>query len=851
MSDQKFSLEDILDEYSPETSNKKAVQHDGRLETEKLLNSAEKLNQSPMPESDTDANSNLRTLRKHGKTGLGDGTLRRPDPANDVKPADLSRSKVSFVNSDAMSEIRASGVPDSAAAVYDSASLKSQIPQEGAPKIRRMSDSTRAKEIESIQKSKKRRRDSLSFTYEKERPDGEYMYTPPKVKKKKRTRSVLEEANSPENRKLITDIVPSPAAVEASKPVKPAPRAEMTSINLSEAPEVDAASLDVHVTQETDEYVSVKSKKKRTRRIVDFNYYGDVEDVGRDIFELKSIITVRVLTLALTAFLSLYITLSNQFALPIMDILSKSNTRTYLLAHIILGLLAVCSSTSVISKGIKKLLLFKADSDSMTAVTALSCIAAIIPAFFRPELVASNTIHIYMPVGILALLMNSVGKLLIICRAARNFNFVSKNFDRHGVSYVHDEERAERLTRGTLGDFPILASMRKTDFLTDFLRYTYSSDITDAYCRKASPLCLFFSAAISVFVTFFRQDAFWSAESAAFGFSIFSMLVCAASCISMPLVVNIPLENVSNKTIKNKGIMLGYQSVDDFYDTNSILIDAVKLFPEGSVKLSGIKVFSNTKIDEALLEAASLTHHAGSIMQLLFNDVIAGKEEILYPIENYSIEDSMGMCGWINNKRVLFGNRELMTSHNIEGIPTKTKESEYTASGQEALYLSISGNLAAMFIVDLKADKEVKKWAKKLAKSKIFLIIKSVDPCISLKKLSAMLGVPEEMMRIIPKKLYEDFDAETKKTVRMSSSMACTGKFTSLAQLLIGTKVVHSSAIIGLIIQTASILCGFGLSMLLILSKAFDYNYMSASALIIYNVICTALTYAAVSLKRF
>lgn len=847
MPDQKLSLEDILDEYSPDSKNKESVR-DGRLETEKLLNSAEKLNQAP-PESLPDDNSSLKTLRKHGKTGLGDGTLRRPNPANDVKPSDLSRSKISFVNSEAMSEIRASGATK-AAATYDSASLMSQTPQQGAPKIRRMSDSTRAKEIESIQKSKKRRRDSMDFTYEKERPDGEYMYTPPAVKKKKRTRSVLEEANLPENRKLITDIVPSPAAVEASKPVTPAPRAEMTSLNLSESPDIRADELDVHITQETDEYVSVKSKRKRTKRIVDFNYYGDVEDVGRDIYELKSIIGVRVLILALTAFMSLHITLSNQFGWPILDFLSKSNTKSYLIAHLVLGLIAVFSSSSVIAKGIKKLLSFKADSDSMTAVTAFSCLAAIIPALISPELAAADMIHIYMPVGILALLVNAVGKLLIINRAARNFNFVSKNFDRHGISYVHDEERAERLTRGTLGDFPILASMRKTDFLTDFLRYTYSSDITDTYCRKATPLCLLCSVIIAVFITFFRQDVFWSAESAAFGFSIFSMLMCATSCISMPLVVNIPLENVSNKTIRNKGIMLGYQSVDDFYDTNSILIDAVKLFPEGSVKLSGIKVFSNTKIDEALLEAASLTHHAGSIMQLLFNDVIAGKEEILYPIENYTFEDSMGMCAWINNKRVLFGNRELMTSHNIEGIPTKTKEAEYTTANQEALYLSISGNLAAMFIVDLTADKDVKKWIKKLAKSKMFMIIKSVDPCISLKKLAAMFGIHEEMMRIIPKKLYEDFDAETRKVVRMSSSMACTGKFTSLAQLLLGTKIVHSSAIIGLIIQTVSILLGFGLSMLLILSKAFEYNYMSASALIIYNVICTAFTYVAVSLKR-
>lgn len=844
-----LSLEDILDEYSPEAKAENSDSYSGRLGTEKLITSAEKLNAAKAEEIAA-ANSigAPATLRRHGRTGLADGTLRRPNPADEVKPSDLSRSKVSFVNSEAMSEIRAANSKKTPSG-YDSAVMKNQIDSSHTPKIRRMTDSTRAKEVESIKKSRKKRRDSLSYTYDRERPDGEYMYTPPKVKKKQRTRSVLEEANSPENRKLITDIVPSPAAVAASKPITPAPRAEMTSLNLSESYDFNASDLDVHITQGTDEYVSAKSKNKRTKRIVDFNYYGDVEDVGRDIFELKSIISTRVMILAACSVLSLYMTLANQFSLPIVDILSMANPKTYIVIHLLLGLIGIFASMAVITKGLGKLFTFRADSDSMTALTAVSCIAAMFAALFTPSLVSSGTIHIYMPVGLLSLLFNSVGKLLIIKRAARNFRFVSGNFDRHGITYVRDEERAELLTRGTLGDFPILASMRKTDFLTDFLRYTYSSDMTDKFSRRAAPLCLLFSAAVALFITFVRMGEL-SAEATAFGFSIFTMLTSASSCIALPLVSNIPLENVSHRTLRNKGVMLGYQSVDDFYDTNSVLINAEKLFPVNTVKLSGIKVFSNTKIDEALLEAASLTHHAGSIMQHLFNDVIAGKEEILYRIENFSHEESLGLCGWINNKRVLFGNRELMTSHNIEGMPTRTKESEYASQSQEALYLSISGNLAAMFIVDITADKDVKYWLKRLYKNKICVIIKSMDSCISLKKLSSLFGIPEEMMRIIPKKLHEDFDEETKRSVRLSSSMACSGSFASMAQLITGTKAVHSASILGLIFQTASILIGFVLAILLIGAKSFDYHYTSASALILYNIICTAFTYLAVSLKR-
>ena len=74
-----------------------------------------------------------------------------------------------------------------------------------------------------------------------------------------------------------------------------------------------------------------------------------------------------------------------------------------------------------------------------------------------------------------------------------------------------------------------------------------------------------------------------------------------------------------------------------------------------------------------------------------------------------------------------------------------------------------------------------------------------------------------------------------------------------MAQLILGIKNIHTSAVIALIFQTVSILLGFGLSMMLILSKAYESNYiyMSATAMIVYNLICTLLTcFAAGSKKR-
>ncbi|MDE5834795.1 MAG: hypothetical protein K2H26_04670 [Ruminococcus sp.] len=213
----------------------------------------------------------------------------------------------------------------------------------------------------------------------------------------------------------------------------------------------------------------------------------------------------------------------------------------------------------------------------------------------------------------------------------------------------------------------------------------------------------------------------------------------------------------------------------------------------------------------------------------------------------------MGLCGWIHNRRVLFGNRELMHSHNIEGLPTKTKEAEYISNGQEAMYLSISGNIAALFTVEIRADREVKRWARQLAKHKIFMIMKSVDPCLAPEKISTLFGISRSMFRILPKKLHKDFDKETKKTIRLSASIACSGKFSSFAQLIIGTKVVHSASVTGLIFQTVSIVLGFLLCTVLLISKAFQFNYvyMSATAMTVYNLACTLFTYIALCSKKF
>ena len=83
---------------------------------------------------------------------------------------------------------------------------------------------------------------------------------------------------------------------------------------------------------------------------------------------------------------------------------------------------------------------------------------------------------------------------------------------------------------------------------------------------------------------------------------------------------------------------------------------------------------------------------------------VASVVPVVVPVDEFVCEDGQGFCGWIANQRVLFGSREMMANHNIEGLPTKTREAELAEGNGDVLYLSVSGMLAALFSIRITAD---------------------------------------------------------------------------------------------------------------------------------------------------
>lgn len=585
------------------------------------------------------------------------------------------------------------------------------------------------------------------------------------------------------------------------------------------------------------------AQSEEAEELEDFESLEDAPDIQNHIAGQKSKLVFRLIILFACFAVTTYMAVANDFKLPILDSLSlidkRSQTDVFLFINSVIGVVAGFVASQTISGGISKLLSGKADCDSLSAMALISSLLTSMISLADSNMVRGSFVYIYTPVAIGALIFNTIGKLLIINRTQRSFSFISGDNDRYALFVLNDEEKAQNFTRGSLSDFPVLAGMQKTEVITDFLKTSYAGDSTDRFCKMVSPIIAIAGLVLGVLAGLLSRAEHGTMGAFCVGLSTFSACASICSCFGMMLVVNLPMEKASAKYGAKQGAIIGFDSIDEFGDVNSVMIDAASLFPPGSIILRNIKSFPDSSIDEAIVEAASLTSQSGSILRNMFYDIIVGKTEMLEPVESYIYEDSMGLCGWINNKRVLLGNRELMQNHSIEGLPSIAKESEYTDGDKIAVYLSISGQLSAMFIIELTPSYQIKSALKELEKGGVAVMLRSVDSMLSVSRLSEMFEVTPALFKLIPFRLHPDFEKTTEYAARRPATLVCSGRFASFAQLILGANRLRGTISAGIAMQAAEILLGILLTLALVLLRSMAE--LTVTNILLYNFVFVML----------
>lgn len=479
---------------------------------------------------------------------------------------------------------------------------------------------------------------------------------------------------------------------------------------------------------------------------LDFEYRtpNDGARIREELNTQRSYQALKILGLGLIEIFLLWLGLFSQFGWGLPEALSPvTHPPVFLGVNLVLTIAAAAICKNTMINGVKAMLSRKLGSESMLTVCTAAVLihTSVLMAF--PEQVASGDCRVYSSIAVLSLLFGCCGKFSRLTRIAFNLRFLRSKTPKHAVLSIDNPDDAQEIARGAVVGDTNLCYSAPVDFPSDFLELSKKPDHWETTSAKVMPWL--FAAAGAVFlITWITQKSFPVALTG------FTMLTCVLAPLTLLLAGNLPMRS-AGKTLNAHGAMIaGYDSVAKFAETNGVLMDAADLFPAGTTQLFGLKVFNGMRIDDAILYGAAILCESGGPLAHAFNQVIEQRSDILPKAENLNYEDSLGLSGWIYDRRVLLGNREMMLHHDVE-MPPAVIENKYLQNDPDrrALYLTVAGQVSAMFIVGYSGNSKIGGMLCALEDNGISLLLRTSDPNINENMISRYFDISPNSVKIL------------------------------------------------------------------------------------------------------
>ena len=136
--------------------------------------------------------------------------------------------------------------------------------------------------------------------------------------------------------------------------------------------------------------------------------------------------------------------------------------------------------------------------------------------------------------------------------------------------------------------------------------------------------------------------------------------------------------------------LCGWHGAKVFGGEHAILIGDEDVFPQGALSLNGFKVY-NGNPDRIIAYAAAASRRSGTALAPLFEDLLRIHVCRRYTVDSFRFYDSGGIGATIIGDVVLMGSLEFMRHMGVH--------MDKGAKVRQAVYLSINGELAAVFAV--------------------------------------------------------------------------------------------------------------------------------------------------------
>ncbi|MBQ8504313.1 MAG: hypothetical protein IJ491_08575 [Clostridia bacterium] len=396
-----------------------------------------------------------------------------------------------------------------------------------------------------------------------------------------------------------------------------------------------------------------------------------------------------------------------------------------------------------------------------------------------------NGVKMYTIVVIFAAGIKVLGEYFKTRTALRSLITIMKSRSLQSVQPVENKADANSLAQGITeqGDPNILycAQVETGDNLTAGVGPRRDESRYYTYVSIAVLLSGFIMAA----VLYFRNK-----DGAGFMTALLSTV-----CLCMPIMsdtvraVNVYFENL--KLNKLGAAATEYEGIRSVGKANGVAMDISDIF---TAEVSRFRVIPGVRMDknDAAVYASAVTIAADSLTGKCFADFIKQLDIPLPEAENIQYEERLGYTAWVNDKRVLVGNREMLIQHSIPA-PDEKDEKRY-AKNKFVMYLAVEGDLVATFLVNYKVLSSIRKLSYDFNRTGLVLMLTSKEPYLSHKEIAKRLSLDTAGVKVLSSKGSDIINEyRTNKARRISSGLVCSKKNRSLLPLVVATHRLYVS----------------------------------------------------------
>ena len=554
-------------------------------------------------------------------------------------------------------------------------------------------------------------------------------------------------------------------------------------------------------------------------------------------------LTLRCVLAGILAVVLLHLGLTAERLLPPLSVLDPDAApAAFYAANLLLFAASLFVGYPVLRDGLTGLR-GRPSADTMPALAAVAALLQAVVAMLNANAYRSTEgIGLLTGMAALGLFLALVGSRVMLAAVQGGYTLAAEGGEVRGAYRTRDKDLIRALARDLEQKDPwVLLSRPVQTASDDFVEQSLSERASERRARKVA--CVLLAAAVLSGVAFLLFGGGINCAVAAA-----AAVLCMGAPLSSVLVPGLAALRLQRAAAAVGAVVPGWAAIEELGGIDTIELDADDLFTADSVTLEDIRIFKGGRIDRAILYAASVLNESCDTLRGLFSQIIEDRTDILFPVKDLEQHTGMGFSAWCDNNRILIGTRRYMEQEGVT-LPEQDYEDSHSKNGElQILYLAVSGNLHAMFVLRYVGGRNVARSLASLQRENIRLLVTSKDPSLTARHITEAYHLPEGMVTVLDGEQCQAIEAADAAPEKPKCCLYHHRGFASLTGGLQAADQAQNAETSATTVQLVSV-C-FSVFIAVLLTYAGSIWQLSIATVLMYQAAWSALSIAVCALKQ-